>query len=90
MVKVEILSCIKKKKKKIVAKLYLFCFALLEILQNKGLGVEMAIFARPAGTRPGPTLMGWILLSLIRNRVGYGFFFFKKKPEAGPGQVRVL
>ena len=48
----------------------------------------MAIWARPVGTRPGPTLMGRILPGSIKNRVGYGFFF--KKPEAGPGWVRVL
>ena len=52
--------------------------------------VGMAIFARSAGTRPDPTLMGWILPSLIRNRVGYGFFKKKKKPEAGSSQVSVL
>ena len=33
----------------------------------------MAIQARPAGTRPGPTLMGRILPCSIKNRVGYGF-----------------
>ena len=49
--------------------------------------IRDAIFARPAGTRPGPTLMGRILPSPIRNRVGYGF---KKKPEADPGRVWVL
>ena len=32
----------------------------------------MAIQDRPAGTRPDPT-MGWVLLDLIKNRVGYGF-----------------
>ena len=48
----------------------------------------MAIFARPADTRPGPTLMGRILPGPFRNRVGYGFK--KKKPEMGPGRVRVL
>ena len=32
--------------------------------------------------------MGRILPGLINYRVGYGFFF--KKPEAGPGWVRVL
>ena len=48
----------------------------------------MAIFARPAGTRSGPTLIGRILPGPIRNRVGYGFL--KKKPEAGPVRVRVL
>ena len=44
----------------------------------------MAIFARPADTRPGPTLMGRILPGPFRNRVGYGF---KKK---NPKRVRVL
>ena len=48
----------------------------------------MAIFARPAGTRSGSTLMDWVLTSPIRNRVRYGFL--KKKPEAGPGWVWVL
>ena len=47
----------------------------------------MAIFARFAGTRPDPTLMGRILPGLIRNRVGYGFLK-KKKPEAGPGFIK--
>ena len=51
-------------------------------------GVGIAIFAWPAGIRPGSTLMGRILPGPIRNRVEYGFF--KKKPEAGPGRVRVL
>ena len=35
----------------------------------------MGIFARSAGTRLGPTLMGRILPGPIRNRVGYEFFF---------------
>ena len=39
----------------------------------------MAIFARPADTRPGPTLMGRILPGPFRNRVGYGFN--KKNPK---------
>ena len=39
----------------------------------------MAIFARPAGIRSGPTLMGRILPGPIRNRVGYGFL--KKNPK---------
>ena len=51
----------------------------------------MAIFARPADTRPGPTLMGRILPGPFRKRVGYGFFKKKKKkPETGLGPVRVL
>ena len=37
------------------------------------LEVGMAIQARPAGTRPGPTIMGRILPGPIKNRVGYGF-----------------
>ena len=53
-----------------------------------GYQIGMAIFARPASTRPGLTLMGRVLPSLIRNRVKYGFFL--KKPEAGLGQVQVL
>ena len=40
----------------------------------------MTIFARPASTRLGPTLMGQVLPGPIRNRVGYGFFF-KKNPK---------
>ena len=56
----------------------------------------MAIFARPASTRPGPTLMGQVLPGLIRNRVGYEFFFknpkgvqvgsrfYKKNPRLDP------
>ena len=43
----------------------------------------MAIFARPADTRPDLTLMGQVLLDPIKNRVEYGFFL--KKPEAGLG-----
>ena len=43
----------------------------------------MAIFARPADTQPGPTLMGWVLPGPIKNRVGYGL---KKK---NPKRVRV-
>ena len=51
------------------------------------LEVGMAIFARPAGTRLGPSLMGWVLPGSIRNRVEYGL---KKKEtrsgfELGPG-----
>ena len=37
---------------------------------------------RPAGTQPGPTLMGWVLPGLIKNRIGFGFL---KKLEAGSG-----
>ena len=33
----------------------------------------MAIQARPASTRPSPTLMGRISPDPIKNRVGYGF-----------------
>ena len=56
----------------------------------------MEIFAQPADTRPGPTLMGWILPGPIRNRVEYGFLkknlkrvrvLFKKtqtRPETWP------
>ena len=46
--------------------------------------VGIAIFARPAGTRPSPTLMGQVLPGSIRNKVEYEF---KKK---NPTQVRVL
>ena len=38
----------------------------------------MAIFAWPVGTQPDSTLMGQVLPSLIKNRVGFGFFFKKK------------
>ena len=58
---------------------------------SKGLPFEvgMTIFARPAGTRLGLTLMGRVLPGSIRNRVGYGFLNKKlkwvrvlsKKPE---------
>ena len=47
----------------------------------------MAIFARPASTWPGPTLMGRVLPGSIRNRVGYEFYlfiyfiFYKKNPK---------
>ena len=44
----------------------------------------MAIFARPADTRPGPTLMGRVLPGPIKNRVGYGFKK-KKKTRNGSG-----
>ena len=47
----------------------------------------MAIFARPASTRPGPTLMDRVLPSPIRNMVRYGFFK-KKKTKAGPGFIK--
>ena len=40
--------------------------------------VGVAIYTQSADTRPGP----------IKNRVGFGFK--KKKPEMGPGRVRVL
>ena len=43
--------------------------------QVRHLQLGMAIFARLAGTRPGPTLMGRVLPGSIRNRVRYGFFF---------------
>ena len=46
----------------------------------------MAIFAQLAGTQPGPTLIGRVLLGPIGNRVGYGFFL--KKPEEGPGFIK--
>ena len=49
------------------------------------LHIGMAIFARPTGTRPGPTLMDRVLPNPIRNRVRYGFFK-KKKPK----RVQVL
>ena len=46
----------------------------------------MAIFTRPAGTRSSPTLMGRILPSLIRNKVGFGFKNNKKtRIESGLG-----
>ena len=47
----------------------------------------MAIFARPASTWPGPTLVGRVLPRSIRNRVGYEFYlfiyfiFYKKNPK---------
>ena len=49
----------------------------------------MAIFARPAGTQPGPTLMGRVLPVLIRNGVGYGLKK-KKNPESGPGFIKKI
>ena len=49
----------------------------------------MAIIAQPVDTRSGPTLMGRILPSPIKNRVEFGFKK-KKKPEAGSGQVQVF
>ena len=54
------------------------------LLGGSGSEIGMAIFARPVGTRPGPTLMYQVLPGLIRNKVGYGFF--KKK---NPKRVRV-
>ena len=50
----------------------------------------MEVFARPADTWSGPTLMGRFLPGPIRNRVGYGFFLKKKKTEASPGRIWVL
>ena len=41
--------------------------------------VGMAIIARLADIRLGPTLMGQVLPGPIRNRVGYGFKKKKKK-----------
>ena len=41
----------------------------------------MAIFAQPVGTWPGSTLMGRVLPGLIRNRVGFGFYKKKLKPD---------
>ena len=38
----------------------------------------MAIAARPASTQPDLTLMGWVLLGPIKNRVGYGLKIIKK------------
>ena len=52
------------------------------------MGLGMAISTRSMGTRLGPTIMGWILPGPIKNRVGFGFF--KKKPKADLGWVRVL
>ena len=59
----------------------------------------MAIFAQPAGTQPGSTLMGRILPDPIKNRVGFGFkkknpkwvwvgfrFFPKPGPDSDPTQ----
>ena len=34
----------------------------------------MAIYIRPADTRPDPTLIGWILLGPIKNKIGSGFY----------------
>ena len=48
----------------------------------------MAIFARPADTRLGPTLMGRVLPGPTRNRVEYGLKKKKKKPETGPGFIK--
>ena len=67
--------------------LYLgFCIqkALSYLLPVLFLEVGVTIFAQLAGTRPGPSLMGRVLPSPIRNKVGYGF---KKK---NPKWVRVL
>ena len=59
---------------------------------NKGTNVlvGVAIFARPASTEPDLTLMVRVLLGPIKNRVKFGFFFLKKKPETGLGRVQVL
>ena len=35
--------------------------------------LEMTVVTRPVGTRPGPTLMGWVLPDLINNRAGFRF-----------------
>ena len=55
----------------------------IEMFEQLPLFLGMAIFARPADTQSGPTLMGRVLLSPIRNRVGYGFL--KKKTRNGFG-----
>ena len=62
-----------------------FLFKIFEII---GIYLGMAIYTRPADTRPGPTLIGRILPGPINYRVGYGFK--KKKPETSPGQVQVF
>ena len=60
-------------------------FYIIELLEpfSKFL-VRMAIFTGPADTQPDPTLMGRVLPSPIKNRVGFGFF--KKNPK----RVQVL
>ena len=45
----------------------------------------MAIQARPAGTRPNPTLMGRVLSGPIKDRVGYGFKTKKIRSGFGSG-----
>ena len=41
----------------------------------------MAIFARPADTQFGSTLMCWVLYRPIRNKVGYRLKKIKKNPK---------
>ena len=49
------------------------------ILTETSSPIGMAIYARPTGIQSGPTLMGRVLPVQIKNRVGFGFFFKKKK-----------
>ena len=53
--------------------------------------VGMAIFARPAGTRFGPTLMCRVLYGPIRNRVGYRFKKkTRSKSKSGSGFIKKI
>ena len=52
------------------------CFAYTLIIKQRYIG--MAIFAQPTDTRPGLTLMDRVKPDPIKNRVRFGFFFFKK------------
>ena len=55
------------------------------------LRVEMAIKARPVGTRPGLILIDRILPDPINNRIGYGLKKKKKKPDqVHPIQTRPI
>ena len=49
------------------------------------ISLGMTISTRLAGTRPGSTLMGWVLPGPIRNRVGFGSLKKKTRSESGLG-----
>ena len=54
------------------------------------LRVEMAIKARPVGTRPGLILIDRILPDPINNRIGYGLKKKKKPDQVHPIQTRPI
>ena len=70
---------------------------MLTMIVDFSLGLTFAIQVRDGNfcstcgysAWPSPTLMGWVLLGSIRNRVEYGFFFFFKF-EASSGFIKKI